>query len=1231
MKEITFKCVVTAVFIMCFLSNLHAADALLAITPLWNTTDHLCNILEIPKQSGQRDEMASLSGSSTQICSVNVKTSPESYLTLKVADHHRAYGTDFIYVERMGDSPCDFKYAVFKHWTCPVIFHHENLTIHFQADVTLHVNVTTKIVDEEFRCPDWEDLDKAVGTHDKDMSDCYNQVKGYNQIQTCETRDDTLSASSLDWSTETHCVFDIPPNCNSSLGDKNGSMGVTFVCRSIDDTIQRYHNYILFPFDISSLNLADNRITTITKDAFLSIGLLVKSLDLSRNKDIILNPKIFQNLPNLKLLGLTGCNLNEIEGGMFQYLANVTELWLSDNTLSSLDPGIFRGLATLVHVNLNNNKLRTLPFIALKDLNLLEELSVYNNKLTTLGNDTFIGLDALILLDLGFNYITHVERNSFRDLSKLKTLILFANELVSLDVGSFTYLVNVTFIDLSGNCLETLDVSVFNGLNELTTLNLALNRLDTLAAGLFSRLNQLTYLFLSSNRITIPNGNGTFFESSNKLLRLNLYSNSLEFLPEHLFKNVNNLTHLTLSRNRIKELPVRLFNGLKNLRALYLDRNRLVTLHEGLFDGITKLIHLQLFNNGLETIPVRLINTQTNIYYLRLMNNRLKFLDKNIFQGSFDLEYISLHNNTLEVLDVDIFNGLTNLFVILLSGNKFKTLEVGLFSGLTSLTTLHLGRNMLQSLRLGLFSGLITLEKLYLNINALEILHVDIFTHSNMSTMADLNLASNSLTLLQYGIFKGLHSLINLYLNNNKLIFIEPDVFNGLIKLCYLVLNDNHLKRLDFNIFSDQDRLSFLDLSNNALEMIPGLGHMRELTTLYIKGDRLDRVQSIAFEGIPYFTKVFVDQPEICECYLHVNVCTATFPQSEYLTCSRLLTNRSLLICMCSFAFCAITGNVIVLYITKSRKGEQKKVQTLLLGHLAMSDLIMGIYMLIVASADIHYGEFFAMHAETWRTSNTCKLAGALCITSSEASVLIVTLISMDRFIGIKYPYSTHKLGIKSTWITVSCMWIFALTVGIVPSILTGRNPDFYDNSHVCVGLPLVQKSRYGIREHIEMDFDHYGNVVEDVRGSTVLLEENPGLFFSVALFLGFNLVCFLIIFIAYVEIIRAVAKTAKTANRKREMNEEMKLTAKVAVIVATDFFCWFPIIITGILVQTGVVVISPEVFAWAVTFILPINSAINPFLYTIADIVAKHRDTHRSSKTKNTIELQVVSCSNTR
>ena len=195
-----------------------------------------------------------------------------------------------------------------------------------------------------------------------------------------------------------------------------------------------------------------------------------------------------------------------------------------------------------------------------------------------------------------------------------------------------------------------------------------------------------------------------------------------------------------------------------------------------------------------------------------------------------------------------------------------------------------------------------------------------------------------------------------------------------------------------------------------------------------------------------------------------------------------------------------------------------------------MSDLLMGIYMISIASADVFYGDYFPMNAESWRSGITCKLAGTLAITSSEASVFFVTLISIDRFINIKFPYCLHKLNGNSTKMFSLIVWTFSLTLGLMASISAGKNPDFYDNSHVCIGLPLTQVII------TETNITKIANINLWEDAITVLVvkstHESPGLYFSVAVFIAFNMFCFLVILACYIGIIRAVSQTSKVASR---------------------------------------------------------------------------------------------------
>ena len=67
-------------------------------------------------------------------------------------------------------------------------------------------------------------------------------------------------------------------------------------------------------------------------------------------------------------------------------------------------------------------------------------------------------------------------------------------------------------------------------------------------------------------------------------------------------------------------------------------------------------------------------------------------------------------------------------------------------------------------------------------------------------------------------------------------------------------------------------------------------------------------------------------------------------------------------------------------------------------------------------------------------------------------------------------------------------------------------------------------------------------------------------------------------------------------------MNQDSTLAKRMMFIILTDFACWFPVIIINILALTGNLYDPTEqVYAWIAVFVLPINSSINPLLYTFS------------------------------
>ena len=102
------------------------------------------------------------------------------------------------------------------------------------------------------------------------------------------------------------------------------------------------------------------------------------------------------------------------------------------------------------------------------------------------------------------------------------------------------------------------------------------------------------------------------------------------------------------------------------------------------------------------------------------------------------------------------------------------------------------------------------------------------------------------------------------------------------------------------------------------------------------------------------------------------------------------------------------------------------------------------------------------------------------------------------------------------------------------------------------------------------------------------------------------NFILFMLIAMGQLGIFTAIKMSVvKTSNDRK--SSEMILAYRLATVVVSDFFCWFPIGVLGILAINDFPVPSEVNVALAI-FVLPLNSALNPFLYTLNAVLEKRR-----------------------
>jgi leucine-rich repeat-containing G protein-coupled receptor 8 len=76
--------------------------------------------------------------------------------------------------------------------------------------------------------------------------------------------------------------------------------------------------------------------------------------------------------------------------------------------------------------------------------------------------------------------------------------------------------------------------------------------------------------------------------------------------------------------------------------------------------------------------------------------------------------------------------------------------------------------------------------------------------------------------------------------------------------------------------------------------------------------------------------------------------------------------------------------------------------------HLAVADLLMGVYLGV---ADLVYKGSYPWNEVRWRGSVMCTVAGVLSFVSCEVSAQIIVLITLDRFLVMKFPFSQLRFS----------------------------------------------------------------------------------------------------------------------------------------------------------------------------------------------------------------------------
>uniref|UniRef100_A0A3Q2D5M5 Leucine-rich repeat-containing G-protein coupled receptor 4 n=1 Tax=Cyprinodon variegatus TaxID=28743 RepID=A0A3Q2D5M5_CYPVA len=503
------------------------------------------------------------------------------------------------------------------------------------------------------------------------------------------------------------------------------------------------------------------------------------------------------------------------------------------------------------------------------------------------------------------------------------------------------------------------------------------------------------YLDLSMNNITeLP---AYVFKNFPYLEELRLAGNDLTFIHPDALSGLHQLKVLMLQNNQLKSVPSTALKNLHSLQSLRLDANHITTVPDESFEGLQQLRHLWLDDNHLTEVPVTSLRHQSNLQALTLALNRILYIPDNAFRNLTSLVVLHLHNNQIKEIGANCFAGLVNLETLDLNFNNLKEFPKAI-QALPKLKELGFHSNDIAAIPEGAF-------------------------HNN-PMLRTIHLYDNPLSFVGASAFQNLSDLHSLSFQHNHIQEVDRDTFQGLSVLRLLDLSRNKIRVIHKDAFLTLTGLTNLDLSMNALSMIPTTG-LSSLSQLKLSGNpqmknvlpakNLPKLRSIS---VPYAYQccAFIgcesamrsseetdrkkstggnvagsaEAGEQVSMIMHCSPSPGAFKPCEHLLGNWMIRLTVWFICLVSLVF-----NSLVLVTTFSPA-------QLLMGLLAIANLLTGLYVGILTVLDAATWGLFAEFGVWWEMGPGCQIAGALAVFSSEWSVLLLSLAAVERSMTVR-------------------------------------------------------------------------------------------------------------------------------------------------------------------------------------------------------------------------------------
>ncbi|KAM9612868.1 leucine-rich repeat-containing G-protein coupled receptor 6 isoform 2-T2 [Trichechus inunguis] len=658
--------------------------------------------------------------------------------------------------------------------------------------------------------------------------------------------------------------------------------------------------------------------------------------------------------------------------------------------------------------------------------------------------------------------------------------------------------------------------------------------------------------------------------------------NNLTELQPGLFHHLRFLEELRLSGNHLSHIPRQAFSGLYSLKILMLQNNQLGGIPAEALWELPSLQSLDLNYNELQEFPVA-IRTLGRLQELGFHNNNIKAIPEKAFMGNPLLQTIHFYDNPIQFVGRSAFQYLPKLHTLSLNG-AMDIQEFPDLKGTTSLEILTLTRAGIRLLPPGMCQQLPRLRVLELSHNQIEelpslhqcqkleeiglqhnrIWEIGADTFSQLSSLRALDLSWNAIRSIHAEAFATLHSLVKLDLTDNQLTTLP---LAGLGGLMHLKLKGNPALSQAFSKDSFP-KLRVLEVPyayqccayGVCASFFKASGQW-EAEDFHLDEEEAPKRPLGLLAGqaeIHYDLDLDEFQLEMEDSKPHPSVQCSPIP-GPFKPCEHLFESWGIRLAVWAIVLLSILCNGLVLLTVFAGGPVPLPPVKFVVGAIAGANTLTGISCGLLASVDaLTFGQF-SDYGARWETGLGCRATGFLAVLGSEASVLLLTLATVQCSVSISCVRAYGKAPSPGS--------IRAGALGCLT--LAG----------LAAALPLASVGEYG--------------------ASPLCLPYAPpegqpaALGFAVALVM-MNSFCFLVVAGAYIKLYCDLPRG------DFEAVWDCAMVRHVAWLIFADGLLYCPVAFLSFASMLGLFPVTPEAVKSVLLVVLPLPACLNPLLYLL-------------------------------